>query len=104
MSKPDDELQALEAKISALKEATSAPQGVGIAKAEGDAMRIVSDFVAAIIVGVGLGYALDWWQNTLPWGSVIGLMIGSAAGVKIMWHREGNSARKKRNDETTRTH
>lgn len=104
MSKPDDELQALETKISALKEAVSAPQGAGIAKAEGDAMRIVSDFVAAIIVGVGLGYAFDWWQNTLPWGTVIGMMIGSAAGVKIMWHRESNAAWKKETSNTPRTH
>ncbi|MBN8542854.1 MAG: AtpZ/AtpI family protein [Alphaproteobacteria bacterium] len=100
MSKPDDELQALEAKISALKEATAAPQGAGIAKAEGDAMRIVSDFVAATIVGVGLGYAFDWWQDTLPWGTVVGLMIGSAAGVRVMWQREGNTSRKKKTTKT----
>lgn len=99
MSKLDKDLEALEARISALKEASSSPKAGSHAKAEGDAVRIVSDFIAAALVGTGLGYGFDAWQETSPWGLVVGLMIGSAAGLKIMWQREA-SARKttKRND------
>ena len=94
MNKVDPDLEALEAKISALKEATSTPKAAEPATAEREAIRIVSDFVAAAIVGIGLGYGFDVWQGTSPWGVVIGLMVGSAAGVRVMWQRESNSQRR----------
>jgi ATP synthase protein I len=43
--------------------------------------RLASEFVAAILVGAGLGYLIDLFLPTRPWGMVILLLLGFAAGV-----------------------
>ncbi|MBD8553317.1 AtpZ/AtpI family protein [Rhizobium sp. CFBP 8762] len=45
------------------------------------AMRLSSEFVAAIIVGAFLGYLLDYFAGTGPWGMIVLLLIGFCAGV-----------------------
>jgi ATP synthase protein I len=45
------------------------------------AFRLASEFVAAIIVGAGLGYGIDLIFGTKPWAMVILLLVGFAAGV-----------------------
>ena len=47
--------------------------------------------VGAIIVLGGIGYAVDQWQHSAPWGVVIGLTLGIVVGfyelVKTAWRR-----------------
>ena len=76
---------------------SSAPE----AKLPGDAARAAIDFASATAVGTGLGYGLDAWQHTSPWGLLGGLLIGTAAGLKLMFQEEARSAR--RNLETSET-
>ncbi len=45
------------------------------------AFRLASEFVAAIIVGAGLGYGVDAIFGTKPWALVILLLLGFVAGV-----------------------
>ncbi|MFZ4541376.1 MAG: AtpZ/AtpI family protein [Rickettsiales bacterium] len=63
------------------------------AKLPGDAARAAIDFASATAVGTGLGYGADVWLNTSPWGLLIGLLIGTAAGVTLMFQEEARSAR-----------
>ena len=44
-------------------------------------LRLGSEFVAAIIIGAGLGYVIDMFLPTRPWGLVVLLLLGFAAGV-----------------------
>ena len=44
-------------------------------------MRLGSEFIAAILVGTGIGYLLDLWLHTSPWLLLVMLMVGFAAGV-----------------------
>ena len=44
-------------------------------------LRLASEFVAAILVGAGIGWLLDTWLNTAPWLMLVMLMVGFAAGV-----------------------
>jgi len=44
-------------------------------------MRLGSEFIAAILVGAGIGYLLDLWLHTSPWLMLVMLMVGFAAGV-----------------------
>ena len=37
--------------------------------------------MAAIIVGAGLGYLIDLFLPTRPWGMIVLLLLGFAAGV-----------------------
>lgn len=43
--------------------------------------RLASEFAAAIIVGALLGYLIDMVLPTRPWGMVVLLLLGFAAGV-----------------------
>ena len=47
----------------------------------GRAMRLGSEFIAAILVGAGIGYLLDQWLKTGPWLMLVLLLVGFAAGV-----------------------
>lgn len=44
-------------------------------------MRIGVELVAALIVGVGIGYLLDRWLGTAPWLLLVFFLLGSAAGI-----------------------
>ncbi len=65
--------QAIEIEIEKQKSSKSA----GIAQA----MKLSSEFIAAIIVGVGIGYAIDTVFGTSPWGMIVFLFLGFGAGV-----------------------
>ena len=43
--------------------------------------RLASEFVAAILVGAGLGWIIDSFLPTRPWAMVVLLLLGFAAGV-----------------------
>ncbi|KQY19950.1 AtpZ/AtpI family protein [Rhizobium sp. Root482] len=45
------------------------------------AVKLSSEFVAAIIVGALLGYLLDRFAGTGPWGMIVLLLLGFCAGV-----------------------
>lgn len=46
------------------------------------AMRMSSEFVAAILVGAGIGWSIDWLAGTGPLFLVIFTGLGFVAGVK----------------------
>ena len=53
--------------------------------------RMASDFLSAILVGVGLGLGLDWLFGTAPWMLLIFMMLGFAAGMRMVM-RQANTA------------
>jgi ATP synthase protein I len=55
----------------------------------GQALRLSSEFIAAIIVGGALGWAADRWLGTSPWGMILLLMLGFAAGVMNVMRASG---------------
>ena len=44
-------------------------------------LKISSEFIAAIAVGAMLGYLLDRFAGTGPWGMIVLLLLGFCAGV-----------------------
>ena len=49
----------------------------------GQAVRIGTELLAALIVGGGLGWVVDTYLlDSNPWGMVMGLALGAAAGVR----------------------
>lgn len=44
-------------------------------------MRIGTEFIAAVLVGAGLGYLIDLGLGTSPLGLLILLLMGFAAGI-----------------------
>ncbi|WP_198516564.1 MULTISPECIES: AtpZ/AtpI family protein [Sinorhizobium] len=45
------------------------------------AMKLSSEFIAGILVGAFLGYLLDHFAGTGPWGLIVLLLLGFCAGV-----------------------
>ena len=56
-------------------------EGAGGATGYGEAMKLSSEFVAGVAVGAGLGWMIDRFAGTSPWGLVVFLLLGFAAGV-----------------------
>lgn len=96
MREDDDSTKAkLEALTKHLEEVKQLqPESSANAKPRGDAARAAIDFATASAVGTLLGYGLDVWQDTSPWGLLGGLLIGTAAGVKLMFEEEARSKRR----------
>lgn len=58
----------------------------------GNALRLSSEFVAAIIVGAGLGWFIDSLAGTAPLGLIVLLLLGFAAGVLNVMRASGQVA------------
>ena len=55
--------------------------GTGGVTGYGQALKLSSEFIAGIAVGVGLGWIIDRMAGTSPWGLIIFLLLGFGAGV-----------------------
>ena len=69
---------------------TSAPspieaprQGFGLA------VRLGADFVAGVVVGAALGWGVDRLFRTSPWGLIVFLLLGFAAGILSIMRSAG---------------
>lgn len=47
----------------------------------GLAVKLSSEFIAAVFVGAVLGYLIDKYAGSAPWGMIVFLLLGFAAGV-----------------------
>ncbi|OLP58729.1 F0F1 ATP synthase assembly protein [Xaviernesmea oryzae] len=79
-------LKRLDAELSAKRGADATEAAAEVRAAETRkgyqvAVKLSSEFVAAIIVGALLGYLLDHFAGTGPWGMIVLLLLGFCAGV-----------------------
>jgi ATP synthase protein I len=49
------------------------------------AFRLGTELTVATVIGGLLGYALDNFFGTKPWGMVVGIVVGSAAGCLAVY-------------------
>jgi ATP synthase protein I len=54
---------------------------LGSMSAMGIGMRVGVELVAALVVGVAIGWGLDHWLHTMPAFLVVFVLLGGAAGV-----------------------
>ena len=69
------------ARESSGTEVPCATVGIGVRQGLGFAMRIGVELVSALIVGVLIGLALDYWLGTSPWCLLVFFVLGSIAGI-----------------------
>ncbi len=62
---------------------SDSPEADRAATASGYArgFRLSSELVAGVVVGAGIGWLLDRWLGIAPWGLIVFLLLGFAAGV-----------------------
>ena len=76
--------QELEAKLAARRPARNKEDNgseTGGVVGYGQALKLSSEFIAGIAVGVGIGWFIDTMAGTSPWGLIIFLLLGFVAGV-----------------------
>jgi ATP synthase protein I len=57
----------------------------------GQAIRIGTEMLAALIVGGGLGWLADTYLfPSNPWGTVVGLILGAVAGMRNAYRAAQN--------------
>jgi ATP synthase protein I len=61
------------------------PRNPGMAMA----LRLGADFVAGVVLGAALGWGIDKLLGTSPWGLVVFLLLGFAAGVLSVMRTAG---------------
>jgi ATP synthase protein I len=74
----------LEASLSSRRPAErDGAGGAGAANNSGfaQALKLSSEFVAAIAVGAGIGWLIDRVAGISPWGLIVFLLLGFCAGV-----------------------
>ena len=87
---PDDEAQLSArlqrlgerlANVSRPSENGSGPRQTADMSGFARGFRLSSELVAGVLVGAGLGWLLDRWLGISPWGLIVFLLLGFAAGV-----------------------
>ena len=75
-------IEELDKKIGSLKSArekqsleTKSMAGISYA------FRMTTEMAAALAVGAGVGWLMDQWIGTTPWGMIIFLFVGFLAGI-----------------------
>ena len=77
----DPKLRDLEEKLKAAKARGAQPSKKHQSKLDASiAYRIIIDLFAGLLVGGFLGYMLDTYAHTKPFGMVIGLLLGAIGG------------------------
>ncbi len=82
-------LDRLGETLGAKRAAEEAAKAKGKSSGFAQATKIASEFVAGVIVGGGLGWAVDRALGTAPFGLIILLLLGFAAGVLNVLRAEG---------------
>jgi len=72
-----DKIKSAKKAAGVLKEKKPDDQLTGHARAA----RLGTEFIAAILVGAGIGYFVDQGLGTTPWFMIVMLLVGFAAGV-----------------------
>jgi len=104
---PDDEaalsarLQRLGerlANVSRPSENGSGPRQTADASGFARGFRLSSELVAGVLVGAVIGWLLDRWLGTTPWGLMVFLMLGFAAGILNVMRAAGVVDERRLND------
>lgn len=80
----DQRLSRLETELvkrGGLKPPASEEERSATSGSVAQAMKLSSEFIAGIVVGALIGWFLDRFAGTSPWGLIVFLLLGFAAGT-----------------------
>ena len=84
------------------KDTDQAPRRTADTSGFGRGFRLSTEFVAGVLFGALIGWLVDRWLHISPWGLIVFLLLGFAAGVLSVMRAAGlasSSADAKRRDE-----
>ena len=74
-------LESTEKSVQQRKDAAESHNTQDARAGIGHAFRLSSEFIAGVVVGAGIGYLVDTFFGTSPWGLIFFLLLGFAAAV-----------------------
>jgi ATP synthase protein I len=79
----DDRLSHMKDERAGQADRTGGESGDRAAQASAMArgLRLSSELVAGVLLGAAIGWVLDRFLSTSPWGLIVFLLLGFAAGV-----------------------
>ena len=78
---PGEALKSLDQRLGAAEAAQARKVSVDTHQAMAQGYRFVGEVVGGVLGGVGLGWLLDHFAHTQPWGVVGGLLIGTGISI-----------------------
>jgi len=78
---PDEALRSLDQRLGAAEAAQARKVSGDTHAAMARGYRFVGEVVGGVLGGVGLGWLLDRFAHTAPWGVVGGLLIGTGFSI-----------------------
>ncbi len=91
--------QTLEERDRKLLGSAKAGQSSDV-KGYAQAFKLSSEFIAGVLVGAAIGFLLDQWAGTKPWGLIVFLLLGFGAGVLNVLRSVGKVAEPERRMNT----
>jgi ATP synthase protein I len=104
---PDDEaelsarLQRLGQRLASVSRPSgngSGPRQAANASAFARGFRLSTELVAGVLLGAGLGWLIDRWLGTTPWGLMLLLLLGFAAGILNVMRAAGVAPERRLDD------
>lgn len=91
----DARRRRLEAELATRRSSAGAEDGQDGRRGSGyaQAVKLSSEFIGGVAVGAGLGYLIDRFFGTSPWGMIVMLLVGFGAGVLNVLRSAGLVAR-----------
>lgn len=77
----DEALQSFEQRLEALEEGRNQKARLAAGKSLSEGYRLVAGVIGGVLIGVGLGWLLDHFANTGPFGLVGGMLIGTGVSI-----------------------
>ena len=86
MQKPEESDQGalgrLEGRLDAFEAARETrPLTQGVGESAGEGYRLLGQMLGGVLGGIGLGWLVDHFAHTGPWGLIGGLLIGAGLSV-----------------------
>ena len=80
------ELRELGNRLDALQKQQADKHKAPPPTSMGIAFRFSTEMVAALVVGGGMGYGIDWFAGTKPIFLILFFVLGAAAGIRNVLH------------------
>lgn len=87
MAEPSHDNDALARRIAAAREAEASKRD-GVKREESQGWSVAGEFVGAMLVGGFLGWVIDRWAGTGPWGMILLLLLGFATGLRSVLRQQ----------------
>jgi ATP synthase protein I len=71
---------ALEGKTSSEAKAEAAGRAVA-----GQAYKVVANLLGGVFLGIAVGFGIDHYAGTAPWGVIGGVLVGFAVSLWMAW-------------------